>query len=110
MKEQSIALVSCPSLFLKRSTCTIFPCFASSEAGMENGKPATTALINLFSWLSSVRFSSLVVLRVCIVLLSLEVRIHSPLRLGRDVNFKFGNLVLKAEIFYNRRWMRQHLL
>ena len=66
---------------------------------MENGKPATTALINLFSQLSSVRFSSLVVLRVCIVLLSHEVRIHSPLRLGRDVNFKFGNLVLKAEIF-----------
>ena len=66
---------------------------------MENGKPATTALINLFSRFNSVRFSSLVVLRVCIVLLSLEVRIHSPLRLGRDVNLKFGNLVLKAEIF-----------
>ena len=66
---------------------------------MENGKPATTALINLFSRLNSVRFSSLVVLRVCIVLLSLEVRIHSPLGLGRDVNFKLGNLVLKAEIF-----------
>ena len=31
---------------------------------MENGKPATTAFINLFSRLSSVRFSSLVVLRV----------------------------------------------
>ena len=46
---------------------------------MENGKLATTAFINLFSRLSSVRFSSLVVLRVCIVLFSLEVRIHSPL-------------------------------
>ena len=64
MKEQSIALVSCPSLFRRRSTCIIFSCFASSEAGMENGKPATTALISLFSRLSSVRFSSLVVLRV----------------------------------------------
>ena len=66
---------------------------------MENGKPATTALINLFSRFSSVRFSLLVVLRVYFVLFSLEVRIHSPFRLGRDVNFKLRNLVLKAEIF-----------
>ena len=66
---------------------------------MENGKPATTALISLFSRLSSVRFSSLVVLRVCIVLFSLEVSIHSPFRLGREVNLRLGNLVLKAEIF-----------
>ena len=49
---------------------------------MENGKPATTALINLFSRFSSVRFSSLVVLRVCVVLFSLDVRIHSPFRSG----------------------------
>ena len=66
---------------------------------MENGKPATTALISLFSCLSSLRFSLLVVLRVCIVLFSLEVRIHSPFRLGRDVNLRLGNLVLKEEIF-----------
>ena len=97
MKEQSIALVSCPSLLRMRSTLAILSCFASSEPGIEKGNPMTTAFTSLSFLFNSIRFRSEVFFSVWTVRSSWELRIHSFFRFGFAVSFRFGCLVLKAE-------------
>ena len=94
MNEQSIVLVSLPSLLFILSTFAIFSCLASSVVGIEKGKPVTIAFVSRFSGLSSVMVRSGVFLKFCKVWSSRGVSIHSPLRFGRAVRLKLGCLRL----------------